>query len=106
MGDLDVVAVAEGDYVIQLGRRTGTWPGGRFRGVDIGPGDYVRGRLHVPLRRQEHRRTVGRPRRPRDDPGGRIVSRQSTSGPNAERERHMSGKGAHNLPTHHTLRGY
>jgi predicted ester cyclase len=35
-----VVTIAEGDYVIQYGNRKGTWPGGRFRGVDIRAGDY------------------------------------------------------------------
>jgi predicted ester cyclase len=36
----DFVVVAEGDYVIQFGRRTGAWPGGRFRGYDIPSGEY------------------------------------------------------------------
>ena len=40
MFDQRVVTVAEGDYVIQLGKRAGTWPGGCFRGIDIPGGDY------------------------------------------------------------------
>jgi predicted ester cyclase len=36
----EMVTVAEGDHVLQLGRRTGTWPGGRFRGFDIPAGSY------------------------------------------------------------------
>jgi SnoaL-like protein len=40
MFDQRVVTVAEGDYVIQLGRRAGTWPGGCFRGIDLPGGDY------------------------------------------------------------------
>jgi hypothetical protein len=38
--DQQVVTVGEGDYVTQFGKRAGTWPGGRFRGVDIPAGDY------------------------------------------------------------------
>jgi predicted ester cyclase len=40
MSDQQVVAIAEGDYVIQLGTRTARWPGGRFRGFNIPAGDY------------------------------------------------------------------
>jgi predicted ester cyclase len=40
MGQQEVVTIADSDYVIQLGRRTGTWPGGRFRGFDIPAGAY------------------------------------------------------------------
>jgi ketosteroid isomerase-like protein len=35
-----LVAVAEGEYVTQLGTRAGRWPGGRFRGIEIPGGDY------------------------------------------------------------------
>jgi ketosteroid isomerase-like protein len=38
--DQQLVTVAEGEYVIQLGKRAGTWPGGRFRGIDIPRGAY------------------------------------------------------------------
>ena len=40
MSDQELVTIAEGDYVIQFGERTGTWPGGRFRGFDIPAGAY------------------------------------------------------------------
>ena len=40
MGQQDVLTIAEGDYVIQFGTRTGTWPGGHFRGIDIRAGEY------------------------------------------------------------------
>ena len=40
MGQQEVVTVADADHVIQFGRRTGTWPGGCFRGFDIPAGDY------------------------------------------------------------------
>ena len=40
LGQQDLVTIAEGDYVIQFGKRTGTWPGGQFRGYDIPAGDY------------------------------------------------------------------
>ncbi|MBV9943150.1 MAG: ester cyclase [Solirubrobacterales bacterium] len=43
MFDQRVVTVAEGEYVIQLGKRAGTWPGGRFRGIDIPAGEYEYG---------------------------------------------------------------
>jgi SnoaL-like polyketide cyclase len=39
--DQQVVTIGEGDYVIQYGTRSGTWPGGRFRGIDVRPGDYA-----------------------------------------------------------------
>jgi predicted ester cyclase len=38
--DQDVVAIGEGDYIVQYGTRKGTWPGGRFRGIDIRAGDF------------------------------------------------------------------
>ena len=41
MTDQGVVTIAEGDYVVQFGRRMGTWPGGHFRGADIPAGDYA-----------------------------------------------------------------
>ena len=40
MSEQDVVTIAEGDYVIQFGKRTGTWPGGDFRGIEIPAGRY------------------------------------------------------------------
>jgi predicted ester cyclase len=40
MSDHQVVTVAEGEYVIQLGTRSGRWRGGRFRGIDIPGGHY------------------------------------------------------------------
>jgi ketosteroid isomerase-like protein len=40
MFDQQVITVAEGEYVTQLGTRAGRWPGGRFRGVEIPRGDY------------------------------------------------------------------
>ena len=30
IGEQSVVTIAEGEYVVQLGRRTATWPGGRM----------------------------------------------------------------------------
>lgn len=39
-GRHDLLTIAEGDYVIQFGKRTGAWPGGQFRGHDIPAGDY------------------------------------------------------------------
>lgn len=41
MADQSVVTIAEADYVVQFGRRTGTWPGGHFRGAQIPSGDYA-----------------------------------------------------------------
>lgn len=40
MGQHHLVTIAEGDYVIQFGRISATWPGRRFRGYDIPAGDY------------------------------------------------------------------
>lgn len=40
MSEQDLVMVAEGHYVVQFGRRTGTWPGGSFRGIEIPTGRY------------------------------------------------------------------
>lgn len=40
MSGQQLVTIAEGDYVIQFGRRAGRWPGGRFRGFDIPVGEY------------------------------------------------------------------
>jgi ketosteroid isomerase-like protein len=34
--------VAEGDLVVEYGTREGSWPGGRFRGVEIAPGPFTR----------------------------------------------------------------
>ena len=39
-GERDLITIAEGDYVIQYGRITSTWPGRPFRGYDIPAGDY------------------------------------------------------------------
>jgi predicted ester cyclase len=39
-GERELVTIAEGDYVIQYGTVTSTWPGKRFRGYDIPAGDY------------------------------------------------------------------
>ena len=41
MGQQEAVTIADGDYVIQFGKRTGTWPGGSFRGYDIPAGAYT-----------------------------------------------------------------
>jgi predicted ester cyclase len=38
----DSVVVAEGDFVVQFGVRSGTWRGGRFLGFDVDPGPYDR----------------------------------------------------------------
>jgi predicted ester cyclase len=40
MGQPDLVTIGEGDYVIQFGKITATWPGRQFRGYDIPAGDY------------------------------------------------------------------
>jgi predicted ester cyclase len=40
LGQQQLVTIGEGDYVIQYGTRTGSWPGGQFRGYDIPAGDY------------------------------------------------------------------
>jgi predicted ester cyclase len=40
-GQQDLIVIAEGDYVIQFGTRTGAWPGGRFRGYEIPRGQYA-----------------------------------------------------------------
>jgi predicted ester cyclase len=37
-----LTVVAEGDYVVQFGRRGGHWAGGPFLGVDAPAGDYSR----------------------------------------------------------------
>src|ERR1041384_4953313 len=34
--------VAEGDLVIEFGKREGNWPGGKFRGLEIPAGPYTR----------------------------------------------------------------
>ena len=39
-GERNLIAIAEGDYVIQYGKITSTWPGNRFRGYDIPAGNY------------------------------------------------------------------
>lgn len=36
-----LVTIAEGDYVVQYGTITSTWPGRRFRGYDIPAGEYA-----------------------------------------------------------------
>jgi predicted ester cyclase len=41
MGQQEVVTIAEGEHVIQFGKRTGSWPGGHFRGYDIPAGVYT-----------------------------------------------------------------
>jgi ketosteroid isomerase-like protein len=37
-----VVTVAEGEWVVQYGTRSWTWPGGGFRGFDAAPGSFRR----------------------------------------------------------------
>lgn len=37
-----VVTIAQGEYVVQFGTRSYSWPGGRFRGFDIPAGDSRR----------------------------------------------------------------
>jgi predicted ester cyclase len=39
---VDLTVIAEGDYVVQFGRRGGDWAGGDFMGIPAGPGSYVR----------------------------------------------------------------
>jgi predicted ester cyclase len=39
-GERDLITIADGDYVIQYGKTTSTWPGRPFRGYDIPAGDY------------------------------------------------------------------
>src|SRR5580765_8937668 len=39
---INVVTVAEGEYVIQYGTRIQTWPGGPFRGFDVPAGTITR----------------------------------------------------------------
>ena len=39
----ELVVVAEGDFVVQDGRRHGRWHGGRFMGIEASPGPYDRG---------------------------------------------------------------
>jgi ketosteroid isomerase-like protein len=39
-GERDLITIGEGDYVIQYGKTTSTWPGRPFRGYDIPAGDY------------------------------------------------------------------
>jgi predicted ester cyclase len=38
----ELVVVAEGDYVVQFGKRGGYWPGGSFLGVEAPAGEYSR----------------------------------------------------------------
>ena len=38
-----LVVVAEGDHVVQFGRRGGDWAGGDFMGFPAEPGSYLRG---------------------------------------------------------------
>jgi predicted ester cyclase len=40
ISDQQVTTIGDCDYVIQYGTRSGTWPGGRFRGIDVRAGDY------------------------------------------------------------------
>ena len=73
-GWTDSVMVAEGDYVVQFGVRGGTWRGGPFLGIDADPGPYsARGRVLLPDRRRQDRRTLGDPRRPHNAPSARRV---------------------------------
>ncbi|MGB8385232.1 MAG: ester cyclase [Dermatophilaceae bacterium] len=37
-----LVVVADGDYVVQFGRRSGEWTGNDFMGIHAPPGPYVR----------------------------------------------------------------
>ncbi len=37
-----MVVVAEGEFVVQFGRRAGRWPGGEFLGIPAAAGDYAR----------------------------------------------------------------
>jgi predicted ester cyclase len=39
-GERNLLTIGEGDYVVQYGKVTSRWPGNRFRGYDIPPGDY------------------------------------------------------------------
>ena len=38
----EITVVAEGDYVVQFGRRGGDWAGGDLMGFRAGPGPYIR----------------------------------------------------------------
>jgi predicted ester cyclase len=38
----ELTVVADGDYVVQFGRRGGDWAGGDFMGIPSRPGSYVR----------------------------------------------------------------
>jgi predicted ester cyclase len=38
----ELTVVAEGDYVVQFGRRGGYWPGGSFLGIEAPAGSYSR----------------------------------------------------------------
>jgi predicted ester cyclase len=38
----ELTVVAEGPYVVQFGKRGGTWSGGRFMGIEAAPGPYSR----------------------------------------------------------------
>jgi predicted ester cyclase len=38
----ELTVVIEGDLLVQYGIRTGHWPGGSFRGIEIPPGPYSR----------------------------------------------------------------
>ena len=38
----ELTVVAEGDYVVQFGVRSGHWHGGKFMGIQASPGDYSR----------------------------------------------------------------
>lgn len=39
---VELTVVAEGDYVVQFGRRAGDWAGGDFMGIPAAAGSYVR----------------------------------------------------------------
>jgi predicted ester cyclase len=41
-GWLHVNVIAEGDFVVQHGVRSGEWPGGPFLGFEAEPGEYAR----------------------------------------------------------------
>src|SRR5262245_39100119 len=38
----ELIVVSEGSYVVQFGKRGGSWPGGAFLGVEAPPGEYSR----------------------------------------------------------------
>lgn len=38
----ELTVVSEGPYVVQFGKRGGSWPGGSFLGIDAAQGEYSR----------------------------------------------------------------